>query len=247
MSTSDTPVRCFLALARALRRAAATALALVAIAPTALAYDPVPSWVPFGQLPGSQGYGSPAADLSFARQWEANPPKGFATLSAENLNATKAAIKRYADVVERGGFKTVPEIQLQIGSSHAAVGILRERLVMSGDLKDAPAGYGSEMFGQELERAVKRFQASNGLTPTGVVDKRTIAALNVPAAARLRQLRTNFTRLSDLSRSSGKRYIMVNIPAAQMEIVDNDKVVSRHSAVVGKIDRQTPILKSAVH
>ena len=61
-----------------------------------------------------------AYDQSFAREWEANPPKGFPTLSRENLNAMKDAIKRYADVVAAGGWKTVPDGQLQPGSSGAA-------------------------------------------------------------------------------------------------------------------------------
>ena len=40
---------------------------------------------------------------------------------------------------------------------------------------------------------------------------------------------------------------MVNIPGAQIEAVEDGRVVSRHAGVVGKIDRPTPILKSAVH
>ena len=41
--------------------------------------------------------------------------------------------------------------------------------------------------------------------------------------------------------------MLVNIPAAQIEAVENNVVVSRHAGVVGKIDRPTPILKSAIH
>ena len=205
----------------------------------------------------SYGFGQPAAgisggptqqsfDQSFAREWEANPPKGFPTLSRENLNAMKDAIKRYADVVAAGGWKTVPDGQLQPGSTGAPVAILRERLKLSGDLRDADS-YDLGFFDGTLERAVRRFQASNGLTPTGIVDKRTIAALNVPAAARLRQLQSNLGRLNEMARSLPKKYVVVNIPAAQIEAVENDKVVSRHAGVVGKIDRQTPLLRSQIH
>jgi murein L,D-transpeptidase YcbB/YkuD len=129
--------------------------------------------------------------------------------------------------------------------THGAVAILRQRLLLSGDLKEG-SSY-PDNFDYYLERAVKRFQASNGLSPTGVVDQRTIAALNVPASDRLRQLRTNLGRVSELARSAGKKYVLVNIPAAQIEAVENDRVVSRHSGVVGKIDRKTPLLRSAIH
>src|SRR5690606_29752766 len=45
----------------------------------------------------------------------------------------------------------------------------------------------------------------------------------------------------------GERYVLVNIPAAEIEAVDFGRVISRHTAVVGKIDRQTPILNSKIY
>jgi murein L,D-transpeptidase YcbB/YkuD len=41
---------------------------------------------------------------------------------------------------------------------------------------------------------VRRYQENNGLRVTGRVDKPTLAALNVPAQARLQQLRVNLNR-----------------------------------------------------
>jgi murein L,D-transpeptidase YcbB/YkuD len=41
--------------------------------------------------------------------------------------------------------------------------------------------------------------------------------------------------------------VLVNIPAAQIEAVERDGVVSRHAGVVGKPDRPTPMLTSAIH
>jgi len=228
----------------------ALALGAAAVLPMpAVARDGSPSWMQLPGFPGSQQtviQGQPF-DHSFAKQWEANPPKGFPTLSPENLNALKAAIKRYSDVVEAGGWQTLPDASIQQGVSGQVVVMLRERLRLSGDLREGDYSASSDYFDAAIEKAVKRFQASNGLTPTGIVDKRTVAALNVPAAARLRQLRTNLGRLQELVKTTGKRYVVVNIPAAQIEAVEDDKVVSRHAGVVGKIDRQTPILRSQVH
>jgi L,D-transpeptidase YcbB len=202
------------------------------------------NWVGFGQdQPIVQ---RPAIDQNFVKEWEASPPKGFPTLSKQNLAAMAAAIKRYEDVVARGGFPAVAEQQMSIGLFGRDVALLKERLALSGDMRDADSDV-SQNFDYGLEKAVKRFQASNGLSPTGVVDKRTIAALNVPAAVRLRQLKVNLQRLTELARSAPKKYVVVNIPAAQIEAVDGDQVVSRHAGVVGKTDRQTPILRSSIH
>lgn len=196
---------------------------------------------PFAEaLPGS----SSTYDREFIREWEANPPKGFATLSKANVEPTKAAIKRYTEIVAQGGWAPVPEVQLQAGAKDAAVVLLRARLSISGDYRDEndPSVY----FDLELEKAVKRFQASNGLTPTGIVDKRTIAALNVPADARLKQLKTNLGRLQDLASNTSKKYVVVNIPSAQIEAVENGQIVARYAGVVGKIDRKTPLMKTAI-
>ena len=193
-----------------------------------------------GNLPGANS----TYDREFIREWEANPPKGFATLSKSNVEPTKAAIKFYSDIVAQGGWAPVPEKQLQAGASDPAVALLRTRLAVSGDYKNENDG--SASFDLELEKAVKRFQASNGLTPTGIVDKRTIAALNVPAVARLKQLKTNLGRLQDLAGSTSKKYVMVNIPSAHIEAVENGQIVARYAGVVGKIDRPTPLLRSAI-
>lgn len=182
---------------------------------------------------------------SRARQWEAQPPAGLPTLSRDNIPVMKAAIKRYAAIVDNGGWKAIPEVELRAGIRHGAVPLLRRRLELTGDL---PEGYGySPRFDHRLESAVERFQKRHGLTPTGVVGDSTLMALNVSANARLRQLRKNLARVNSLSRSADNRYVLVNIPAAQVELVENDRVVSRHSAVVGKTDRRTPVLRSNIN
>ncbi|KAB2941276.1 MAG: L,D-transpeptidase family protein [Hyphomicrobium sp.] len=196
---------------------------------------------PVGEGPAQYNAGY---DRSFIREWQANPPKGYPTLSKANLAPTKAAIARYEEIVATGGFPLVPEVELEPGATDPAVAVLRRRLMRSGDLT-GDSSY-PDHFGSDLDTAVKRFQASNGLAPTGIVDKRTIAALNVPSEVRLTQLKTNLTRLTDLAKIVGKRYVLVNIPAAQVEAVETNAVVSRHSGVVGKPDRPTPLLRSTI-
>ncbi len=164
-------------------------------------------------------------------------------LSSATINATQAAIQKYEDLVAHGGWNAVPGgPELRVGSKSKAVQALRERLVASGDL-DPVAGMGP-MFNSFVEAAVKRFQARNGLGQTGVVNEATLAELNVPAAARLQQLETNIIRLRAYSGDLGSRFVIVNIPAASVETVENGVVYSHHAAGVGKIDRQSPIMQT---
>ena len=51
-------------------------------------------------------------------------------------------------------------------------------------------------------------------------------------------------RLRTFSGDLGERFVMVNIPAAAVETVENGVVYSHHVAGVGKIDRQSPIMQA---
>lgn len=167
-------------------------------------------------------------------------------LSPETVLYVEAAIAAYQDIVLRGGWPVVPAGQkLQLGANDRAVSTLRERLIISGDLARS-AGTSTE-FDSYVDGAVKRFQARHGLPADGVLGQFSYAALNVSAAVRLGQLETNLVRLRTMSGFLGDRYVVVNIPAAQIEAIDGDRVVLRHTAIVGKISRQTPILNSKIH
>ena len=164
-------------------------------------------------------------------------------LSPATVAATEAAIQRYQDLVARGGWNLVPAAsELTVGSKSRGVEALRERLVASGDL-DPVAGMGP-VFDSFVEAAVKRFQARHGLGQTGVVNEATFAELNVPAEARLQQLQTNIVRLKAYASDPGARYVVVNIPSASVETVEDGVVYSHHAAGVGKIDRQSPIMQT---
>ncbi|OCW56786.1 L,D-transpeptidase family protein [Hoeflea olei] len=166
--------------------------------------------------------------------------------SADTIGFVERAIFEYQDLVSRGGWPVVPATKkLRMGVSEPEVRILRQRLMASGDL-DRNAGLSNE-FDSYVDGAVKKFQARHGLPPDGVLGSYSYQALNVSADVRLGQLETNLVRLRSMSGFLGDRYVMVNIPAAQIEAVENGSVVLRHTAIVGKIDRQTPILNSKIH
>jgi L,D-transpeptidase YcbB len=163
-------------------------------------------------------------------------------LSPATVAATETAIQTYQSIVARGGWNQVPAAELKLGVRTKAVQALRQRLIVSGDL-DPVAGMG-QTYDSFVEAAVKRFQIRHGINPTGAVNDETLTALNVSADARLQQLETNIVRLRTFSGDLGDRFVMVNIPAATVETVENGVVYSHHAAGVGKIDRQSPIMQT---
>jgi murein L,D-transpeptidase YcbB/YkuD len=164
-------------------------------------------------------------------------------LSPQTLAATEQAIQTYQTQSAQGGWPAVPAGQtLKLGSKSPGVVALRRRLAASGDLSTEAGA--SPVFDSYVEAAVRRFQVRHGLGPTGVVATQTIAALNVSLEQRLHQLETNLIRLRTFSGNLGNRFVMVNIPAAAVETVENDVVATHHAAGVGKIDRQSPVMNA---
>lgn len=129
-------------------------------------------------------------------------------------------------------------LPLRPGASGAEVEALRRRLVAGGDLS-VEAGRG-ESFDPELEGAVRRFQTRHGLTIDGIVGRQTFDALNIPAATRARQLRINLERWRWLPRSFGPRHLRVNLPAFDLELIENAASVLKMRVIVGRQVRQTP-------
>jgi murein L,D-transpeptidase YcbB/YkuD len=181
-----------------------------------------------------------------ASQWGGKVQSTLPIFSPETAMYIEQAITRYQGIVAAGGWNQVPATKkLKLGVVDEDVVPLRKRLMYSGDLAQS-AGM-SRAFDSYVDSAVKRFQARHGLPSDGVLGRYTFAAMNVGADVRLGQLETNLVRLRSMSGFLGDRYVMVNIPAAQIEAVENGRVVLRHTAVVGKIDRQTPILNSKIN
>jgi len=200
------------------------------------------------QQPGSQAFHGdelpPEEGDAATRAWILNPALGTPTLAKANVAATQAAIAKYRAIVANGGWPMVPATAMHPGSTGPEVVTLHRRLEISGDLVGMSV---PQEYDAALVAAVKKFQARHGFPPTGVIDSHAmIDALNVPATVRLAQLEANLKRIQTLSTAAANRYVVVNIPSAQVEAVDSGQVVQRHAAVVGKPERPTPELSSKI-
>ena len=167
------------------------------------------------------------------------------TLTPETFLATMRMAEHYKALADAGGWSSVPAgLSLKPGDRNPAVAALRGHLVMTGDL---PAGVPhSDLYDAPLVAAVKAFQTRHGLPDSGLVQRLTVAALNVPAATRARQLQASAERLMGSNFAFGERYVVVNIPSATVEAVENGAVARRYVAVVGSPDKQTPGVETRI-
>ncbi len=150
----------------------------------------------------------------------------------------------YSDLAVRGGWPTIPaDAKFAIGVPGPHDDLLRQRLLISGDLA---ADKASGAFDEVVAEAVMRFQSRHGLAPTGTMTPRTLAALNVPVQKRIRQLEASLERLENMNFGFGQRYVVVNLPAAFAEAVENDHVVRRYRVIVGKTEKPSPTLTAEI-
>ena len=167
-------------------------------------------------------------------------------LGTDTEEAMLGAIARYQIIVRRGGWRKIPRGHtLVVDTVGRHVQLLTHRLMISGDLIP-PAGFDDTVYDKSVEQAVRNFQVRHGLLPHGKVDEKTRNALNVPAATRLKTLEINLPRARNALKGLQGRYVVVNIPAAELETVQDGYLYSRHVTVVGKVDRPTPEVASHI-
>lgn len=157
----------------------------------------------------------------------------------------RRGLAAYRAIVDKGGWKAIPDgPDLTPGASGARVTALRRRLAIedSGTAGDGPAAYDGD-----LAAAVKRAQKRFGLEPTGVANKATLAALNIPAASRVDAIVANLERWRWLPAQLPADRIQVNIAAAVLTLFKGDAPATSMRVVTGRPGDNTPMLSSMIH
>jgi murein L,D-transpeptidase YcbB/YkuD len=159
--------------------------------------------------------------------------------------ALKKALGGYRQLAAKGGWPRVPApatAKLKPGQASPLVPALAARLAATGDYSGAlPPDGRHAVYGPALQDAVKRFQRRHGLQDDGLVGGPTVAEMNIPIDARIRQIEMNMERWRWLPRVLGERYLLVNIPEMRLDVWDGGQVPLSMRVVVGKPDTQTPI------
>src|SRR4030088_3381629 len=232
---------------------------------TIVAIDTMPATASaFGQGADSAGSGTAPlpAKRATAHPVHATPARPAAASTPESRSAAALALSHeptfdegtaqrikeaalsYSDVAVRGGWPAIAtDAKFVLGVPGPSDELLRQRLLISGDLAPDKA---SGPYDDVVAEAVKRFQLRHALAATGTVTPRTLAALNVPVQKRIRQLEASLERLANMNFAFGKRYVVVNLPAAFAEAVEDDHVVRRYRVIVGKTEKPSPTLTAEI-
>ena len=155
------------------------------------------------------------------------------------------ALARYKKIQQDGGWPSIPAgATLELGMSDPRVATMRERLSITGEYSGADLG--STIYDEELEQAVKLFQEQHYLTPDGKVGKGTIAAMNVTAEDRVRQIIINLERWRWTSRDMAGTQVFVNIAGYNLAGLTNGGLEIRMPVIVGKEYHKTPVFSDSI-
>lgn len=136
---------------------------------------------------------------------------------------------------------------LRPGQQSPRVAELTERLAAQGYLADDHISPEEpDYYSSAIEEAVRAFQRDFGLKPDGLIGPATLQALNNQPATWLAVVRANLERLRWLNRNLQGEVLLVDIAGARVEYRDKGEIIWRGKAQVGRPERKTPELASAI-
>jgi len=195
--------------------------------------------------------GAPPLEESLTRVLEAGDP--VKAVQAEKpdhfiYKGLVGALAQLRAIETNGGWGTVPAGKaIRPGTLDPRVPRLRTRLAASGELDAAAKADSSRRYDAALVAAVKLFQARHRLDETGVVDKTTLAAMNVTASARAAQVRVNLERARWVLGGLKGDFMLVNLPAFKAYLIQGNQNVWEARTQIGEEAKQTPTFRATMH
>lgn len=120
---------------------------------------------------------------------------------------------------------------------------IKKRLQYWNDYKNKDSVF-TAIYDTVAFRAMKKFQLRHGLLADGVIGASTIKALNYSQGTRKNQILANLERWRWFSSDFGTNYILINLPAFELNYVSNKDTLATRRVVVGRPKRMSPILSS---
>ncbi len=159
-------------------------------------------------------------------------------------------LKKYREIEKRGGWKTIvigdTYKSLKLGDSSEVVAQIRERLFITGNLKEDSK---SAICDSVLMKAMKNYEVRHGYTPKNTILLEHIDDLNIPVSERIKTIIVNMERCRwiDPELEKGQKYIEVNIPEFKLYLIEDGKIAFTSAVVVGKAMTKTVIFSGMMN
>jgi murein L,D-transpeptidase YcbB/YkuD len=157
---------------------------------------------------------------------------------------------RAAIAKDKGQLNSVAsELFLKV-SSDLALGHVRGDARSNWYIND-PDLNGGDQYAM-MERAVRNRSIRDTLTsllpthPQYAELKAVLATMPKSETSKIEKIRTNMDRWRWLPRDLGQKYVIVNVPAYMVALVEDGRVVARRRAVAGAVKTATPSLNATI-
>lgn len=164
----------------------------------------------------------------------------------KHYTALKAALARYREIDQRGGWPTISEGKiLRQDMVSERVPVIRARLAAESDLEIVPESE-PEVYDRTLVEAVRKFQFRYGLDVDGVIGKDTLGAMNVTSREAVEKIMLNMARWRWQGKDLGSRYLLINIAHFDLRLYDGENVELQMVVIVGQSQHQTPVFSDSI-
>ncbi|MES1217790.1 MAG: L,D-transpeptidase family protein [Bacteroidota bacterium] len=150
----------------------------------------------------------------------------------------KEGIKTFLDSADFRNYTVLPSTTKDTGFKKA----LQRRLFEGGFIATDTLVADSST----LAAAVKKFQLKSGITVDGQVGSGTIRMLNLSDREKFIRIAISMDKFKMLPEKMPPKYIWVNLPGFNLQLIDNDSVKISSKIICGKPLTRSPQLTSAI-
>ncbi len=122
--------------------------------------------------------------------------------------------------------------------------MIRKRLKVTGD--NSAEDLTLQVFDEQLEDAVKRFQNRHHLDVDGAIGRQTLAALNITVEKLIQRIIINMERWRWLAHDLGQKRLFVNVAGFTLAGTEDAQVRIKMPVIVGKTYHKTPVFSDAI-
>lgn len=128
---------------------------------------------------------------------------------------------------------------LQVNNTESGRIMASIKLKFYGFIADSLVGDSSDAL--RMKSALLGFQRMHSIDTTGILDAKTVSLLNQPLTHSITRIKESLNYWRWTGRLAEQEFILVNLPAARLQIVNNDSAVNYSMRViVGKTVTKTP-------
>ncbi len=157
----------------------------------------------------------------------------------------RAALPHYQDMAAAGGWPSIASGKsIHPGENDSRIPTIKNRLQIEGFLQAATTD--TTTYDELLAQAVINFQLRHGLTGDGVIGTATIAAMNITAQQKVRQILINLERWRGKDHDLGQKYVLVDIAGFHLEGITDNQVILDMPVIIGTVLNKTPVFSDLI-